>query len=55
MNYSSTVIYCKTVQFATVNQMQFATVNQMQFATVNQMQFATVNRNYSNLATVKTL
>ncbi len=41
MNYSSilmslnSVIYCKTVQFATVNQMQFATVNQMQFATVN--------------------
>ncbi len=33
MNYSSilmslnSVIYCKTVQFATVNQMQFATVN----------------------------
>ncbi len=35
MNYSSilmnliifTVIYCKTVQFATVNQIEFATVN----------------------------
>ncbi len=35
MNYSNilmnwilfTVIYCKTVQFATVNQIQFATVN----------------------------
>ncbi len=36
-----TVIYCKTVQFATVNQIQFATVNQIQFATVN--------LNYSNL------
>ncbi len=49
MNYSIilmnwilfTVIYCKTVQFATVNQIQFATVNQIQFATVN--------LNYSNL------